>query len=53
MTADISIIGMRIRRICSAVDLLHFPLKGEMSEKDLADTIRSFYNLWKFIYQIM
>jgi hypothetical protein len=53
MTAEISIIGMRIRRICCAVTLLHFPLKGEMSAIDRADTIRSFYNLWELIYELI
>jgi hypothetical protein len=53
MTAEINVIGMRIRRICSAVTLLHFPLQGEMSEIDRADIIRSFYNLWEFIYQLI
>jgi len=53
MKVDFSIIGMRMRRICSAVTLLHSLLKGEMSEIDRADINRSFYNVGNFIYQLI
>jgi hypothetical protein len=52
MTAETSLIGMTVRRICSAVILRLSPLKGAMNEVDRVDTIRSFYNLWK-LYLIL